>query len=122
LSEVLEDGSVPRRFYLSARACQGILRRAEKRGKQLPADLGHRMIWTAVCPGCGYHWRKDQEARPRGMACQECAIRGANSVPYMGWVNDEGKAYAFKVEVYSDSRRNGPADCRGNTQAVGGVN
>ncbi len=39
LSDVLEDGSVPQRFYLSARACQGILRRAEKRGKELPPAL-----------------------------------------------------------------------------------
>ena len=39
LSAVLETGDVPRRFYLSARACQGILRRAENRGKQLPRSL-----------------------------------------------------------------------------------
>src|SRR5690606_6863890 len=36
LSDVLETGEVPQRFYLSAKACQGILRRAEKRGKKLP--------------------------------------------------------------------------------------
>jgi hypothetical protein len=36
LSDILETGDVPRRFYLSATACRGILRRAEKRGKQLP--------------------------------------------------------------------------------------
>jgi len=39
LSQVLEDGNVPRRFYLSGTACRGILRRAEKRGKQLPRPL-----------------------------------------------------------------------------------
>ena len=40
LSAMLEDsGSVPRRFYLSAKACQGILRRAAKRGKDLPVRL-----------------------------------------------------------------------------------
>ena len=39
LSQILEAGSVPRRFYLSARACRGILRRAEKRGKALPTAL-----------------------------------------------------------------------------------
>ena len=39
LSDVLETGEVPRRFYLSAKACQGILRRAEKRGKALPTTL-----------------------------------------------------------------------------------
>ena len=40
LSAVLEDsGSVPQRFYLSAKACAGILRRAENRGKELPYQL-----------------------------------------------------------------------------------
>jgi hypothetical protein len=35
----LETGDVPRRFFLTAKACQGILRRAEKRGKELPPAL-----------------------------------------------------------------------------------
>jgi len=39
LSDVLEDGSVPQRFYLSAKACEGILRRAKRRGKELPPML-----------------------------------------------------------------------------------
>jgi hypothetical protein len=39
LSDTLETGDVPPQFYLSARACQGILRRAEKRGKKLPEQL-----------------------------------------------------------------------------------
>jgi hypothetical protein len=36
LSDILETGVVPQRFYLSPKACAGILRRAEKRGKDLP--------------------------------------------------------------------------------------
>ena len=39
LSQILETGPIPQRFYLSARACAGILRRAEKRGKVLPDML-----------------------------------------------------------------------------------
>lgn len=40
LSDILEDsGSVPQRYFLSAKACAGILRRAEKRGKELPTAL-----------------------------------------------------------------------------------
>lgn len=39
LSQVLEQGSIPSRFFLSSTACAGILRRAEKRGKDLPAAL-----------------------------------------------------------------------------------
>jgi hypothetical protein len=39
LSEVLETGTVPQRFFLSDTACRGILRRADKRGKELPQAL-----------------------------------------------------------------------------------
>ena len=39
LSDILETGDVPQRFYLSAKACKGILRRADKRGKELPRQL-----------------------------------------------------------------------------------
>jgi hypothetical protein len=39
LSDILETGDVPRRYFLSAKACLGILRRAEKRGKDLPPAL-----------------------------------------------------------------------------------
>lgn len=39
LSQVLETGLIPQRFFLSAKACAGILRRAEKRGKTLPEAL-----------------------------------------------------------------------------------
>jgi hypothetical protein len=39
LSDVLETGEVPQRFFLSSTACKGILRRAEKRGKTLPSAL-----------------------------------------------------------------------------------
>jgi len=39
LSQVLETTSIPQRFFLSSKACAGILRRAEKRGKQLPPQL-----------------------------------------------------------------------------------
>lgn len=39
LWDILETGDVPRRFFLTAKACAGILRRAEKRGKELPEAL-----------------------------------------------------------------------------------
>lgn len=38
LSQILEDCPLPK-YSLSAKACQGILRRAEKRGKELPPEL-----------------------------------------------------------------------------------
>lgn len=39
LSSVLWAGPVPMRYFLSAKACAGILRRAEARGKRLPGPL-----------------------------------------------------------------------------------
>ena len=39
LSDILETGDLPQRYFLSAKACRGILRRAEKRGKELPGRL-----------------------------------------------------------------------------------
>ena len=39
LSQVLEVNLIPQRYFLSAKACAGILRRAEKRGRQLPPFL-----------------------------------------------------------------------------------
>lgn len=38
LLQILED-NVPEKYYLSAKACEGILRRAERRGKELPLIL-----------------------------------------------------------------------------------
>jgi hypothetical protein len=43
----LETGDVPQRFFLSATACKGILRRAEKRGKQLPQQLAQALLLVA---------------------------------------------------------------------------
>lgn len=39
LSEILETGDVPQRYFLSPKACQGILRRSGSRDKKLPAVL-----------------------------------------------------------------------------------
>ena len=43
LSQILED-SVPEKYYLSAKACRGILTRAERRGKTLPPELEAALI------------------------------------------------------------------------------
>lgn len=43
LSAVLETGEVPQRYFLSPRACAGILRRGEKRGKALPPQLARAL-------------------------------------------------------------------------------
>ena len=38
LSQILQ-ANAPEKYYLSAKACEGILRRAERRGKELPPML-----------------------------------------------------------------------------------
>ena len=43
LSQILEDSPHPK-YYLSAKACEGILRRAERRGKELPPMLKEALV------------------------------------------------------------------------------
>lgn len=47
LWQILED-NVPEKYYLSEKACQGILRRAERRGKELPV-----LLRVALMQKCG---------------------------------------------------------------------
>lgn len=47
LSDVLETGEVPQRYFLSAQACAGILRRAAARGKTLPTSLARALAQVA---------------------------------------------------------------------------
>jgi hypothetical protein len=47
LSDTLETGDHLQQYCLSATACKGILRRAEKRGKALPAMLRHALAKVA---------------------------------------------------------------------------
>src|SRR5579884_906255 len=47
LSDILETGEVPQPYFLSSRACRGILRRAEKRGKELPEALKSALLAVA---------------------------------------------------------------------------
>ena len=46
LSAILLE-HVPRRYYLSRRACRGILRRAKERGKPLPPQLELALLLQA---------------------------------------------------------------------------
>jgi hypothetical protein len=43
LSQILEV-TPHRKYYLSAKACQGILTRAERRGKELPSELKTALV------------------------------------------------------------------------------
>ena len=50
LSDILEKGPVEDRYFLSAKAAEGILRRAERRGKDLPETL-RRALEAVVAKG-----------------------------------------------------------------------
>ena len=39
LSRTLETGDIPQRHFLSARACKGLIHRAESHGRELPLNL-----------------------------------------------------------------------------------
>lgn len=43
LSDILDRGHIPQKYFLSPRACEGILRRAERRGKVLPGPLAQAL-------------------------------------------------------------------------------
>ena len=58
LSEVLQMNA-PEKYSLSAKACRGILRRAEKRGKELPDML--REALTEVVRSCGAETDDDDD-------------------------------------------------------------
>ena len=47
LSDIVETGAVLPQYYLSRKACQGILRRAERRGKAIPATLLQALLAVA---------------------------------------------------------------------------
>ena len=47
LSQILEENPLPK-YCLSPKACQGILRRAENRGKELPPMLKEALIRQSV--------------------------------------------------------------------------
>lgn len=48
LSQILVDSPHPK-YYLSERACQGILNRAKRRGKDLPPELEKALIAQSHC-------------------------------------------------------------------------
>jgi hypothetical protein len=49
----LETGDLPQRYYLSAKACRGILRRAEKRARALPPHLREALMAAAQADTLG---------------------------------------------------------------------
>lgn len=61
LSEILQVDA-PEKYSLSARACNGILRRAEKRGKTLPDMLRDALMEVAGSDGAGMNDVEDPDS------------------------------------------------------------
>lgn len=60
LSDVLEMNA-PEKYSLSAKACRGILRRAEKRGKELPDMLREALMEVVLSDGAGDEADEDED-------------------------------------------------------------
>ena len=86
LSQILQ-AEVPQKYYLSPKACQGILRRAAARGKELP-----EMLKTAL-------ERQAQELKNRGFT-KTAAVAIVSDRPFYEGRNNEG-IYKFFREEYS---------------------
>jgi hypothetical protein len=50
LSQILQ-ANAPEKYFLSAKACKGILNRGEKRGKELPPLLKEALVEVIVLDG-----------------------------------------------------------------------
>ena len=71
LSEVLEMNA-PDKYSLSAKACRGILRRAEKRGKELPDMLREALMEVVLSCGAGTEDDEDDEEEMMDEESMEC--------------------------------------------------
>ena len=100
LSSVLETGQIPQKYYLSARACSGILRRAEKRGKQLPTALRVALEQVAGASVGG--------ARVEGkIRLSPSPKSDLHSMPKVGGGRIDGESETFVAEVAHSLRADG---------------
>jgi hypothetical protein len=82
LSDILETGDIPQRFFLSETACRGILRRAEKRGKKMPQPL-HLALQTVA----------------QGRALEAATEKTASSYQLPEHCNPENEAEAVSEQI-----------------------
>lgn len=101
LSDILETGNLPQKYYLSPTACEGILRRAKKRGKELPI-----LLQTAL-EHCALETTKEltQTMRRGGGKLIVCEKKTSTLETTC---NDYSRADGFTMMVYE----NHPSDSR----------
>jgi hypothetical protein len=93
LSQILETGPIPSRYYLSVKACLGIIRRAAKRGKELPALLA-RALKAVVTSARISNARAD---------CSQSDSGGGNTsgpIDVAACLTAKGQRIDFEVETF----------------------
>ena len=86
LSQILEETPLPK-YSLSAKACQGILRRAEKRGKKLPELLEKTLIKQSA-----FKNEPESQGGGKGILIQHertGALSTFNNQSVLGWNADK---------------------------------
>ena len=114
LSDVLES-HVPQRFFLSPRAAQGILRRARKRGRELPPRLQAALESLATRPDEGGKMTStsrsitSEASSPRPPGCRR--IMSDGNADNGGPDDNDGQAnriVAFRSPPHADRMRSAP--------------
>jgi len=119
LSSILED-NVPEKYFLSERACQGILRRSEERGKPLPELLVIAlrntiavMRWKTMLRTSEFPWQEITLFKPS----QDEWVQGGGNVPLVvvpqGFPN-QSYAEFEQEDVSSTLRASGGVSGGGN--------
>lgn len=121
LWQVLETGRIPQKYFLTALACSGILRRAVKRGKELPALLARALkavvdsARTLISGGGSYQLSPALTGSGRGVE-RTGESRGQDCVvPVMT------KVHCFDARqncVISYGDKTGPLDQNGHTHGI----
>lgn len=102
LSWILED-NVPQKYYLSARACQGILTRASRRGKALPELLKNALLemieWWEKKSFCIVGNMIDRETNMNGTGVKEDTAFTINTI--------DRNAVAYTLKIRSGCKGGG---------------
>lgn len=106
LSWILEDNA-PERYYLSARACQSILNRASRRGKELPEILrvalrGGRAVVLEAKAASGASIRRDRVTAAQMEALETHSRLGALALVVV-WLEGRG-IYAVPWELWREMK------------------
>lgn len=89
LSAILQDGQL-QRYYLSAKACLGILKRAERRGKKLPEALERALREQANRSASNHEAKTDVPESIGGVTPTLNTAQGGQRQPCIMCLNDQG--------------------------------